>query len=68
MNTRLRKAREKAKLTQLQMAKKAGIGHTSYQIIEHNRTTPSVRTAIRIAKVLGVKVEEIFDEDLEPFI
>lgn len=41
-------------LTQRDIASKVGITEMSYQRYEHGQRTPDVRTAIRIAQVLGV--------------
>ena len=57
---KLRVAREKAKLTQKQVAKKADIAERLYQDYEYDKCEPAVRTAIRIAKALQTTVEEIF--------
>lgn len=46
--------------TQAQVAKEANIGERLYQDYEYNKRTPSVTTAIRIARVLGSTVEELF--------
>lgn len=56
----LRKAREKIGLTQKDLAKKANITTRGYQNYEMGIRKPSVDTAIKIAKVLGGTVEELF--------
>lgn len=55
LKNQLKRRREKAGLTQVQIAKKVGISEVSYQRIEYGSQRPSLRTAIRIADVLGVK-------------
>lgn len=62
MNTKLRKARKDARLTQLQVAEIVGISETHYQNIEYDNNEPGARTAIRIAKALNSTVEELFDD------
>ena len=57
---RLRAAREQSGKTQAQVAKEANIGERLYQDYEYNKRTPSVTTAIRIARALGRTVEELF--------
>lgn len=56
----LRAAREQSGKTQAQVAKETGIGERLYQDYEYNKRTPSVTTAIRIAKALGSTVEALF--------
>lgn len=60
MNERLKNARMKAEKTQAQMAKDAGISEVAYQLYEYGKREPGVKTALRIADVLGTTVEEIF--------
>lgn len=59
-NERLKNARLKKQLTQSQVADAVGIAEVSYQRIEYG-TNPSLRTAIRIARVLGSTVEDIWN-------
>lgn len=54
MKLRLRVTRKMLGKTQAQVAKEALISTTQYQNIEYGISEPSVRTAIRIADVLGV--------------
>ncbi len=56
----LRAAREKSGKTQAQVAKEVHISELSYQRYEYDQREPSVRTAIRIARVLGSTVETLF--------
>ena len=62
MNEALKKARQKAGLTQVKVADMAGITETSYQRIEYGIQKPSLRTALLIAKAVNSKVEELFKE------
>ena len=59
-NIDLVKARNKTGLTQVQVAKKAGIAEVSYQRIEYGTQRPTVDTAILIADALGVKAYKEF--------
>lgn len=63
MNVKLRAAREQSGKTQAQVAKDAGIKEQSYQKYEYDKSTPNVRTAIRIARAVESTVEEIFGEN-----
>lgn len=60
MNLKLKAAREKSGKTQAQVAKEVGISIAQYQNIEYGKSEPGVRTAIRIAEVLGVNVKTLF--------
>lgn len=53
-------AREAAGLTQAQAAKKAKVSERMYQGYEYDKNEPRVKAALRIAKVLGTTVEELF--------
>ena len=57
---KLKAAREQSGKTQAQVAKESGISETQYQNVEYDKSTPNVRTAIRIARAVGSSVEEIF--------
>ena len=59
-NTKLRGIREKKKLTQTQVAERAGISQQAYARIETGeRTDPIFSTAERIADALGVKLDDL---------
>lgn len=60
VNNKLKKARIKLGLTQVQVAKKANITEVSYQRIEYGSQRPSLTTALLIAKALQTTVEELF--------
>lgn len=60
MRNKLLKARREAKLTQQQIADLAGINRSYYAHIERAARRPSLIVAIKIAQVLGKRVEEIF--------
>lgn len=55
--------RERADMTQEEVARKAGIKRASYTNIETGARKPSVRTARAIAAVLGFDWTEFFKED-----
>ena len=60
MNAALLNARKLRGLTQAQIAKLAGIDRTVYTRIERGQRIPTVNTAIIIADILQVNVENIF--------
>ena len=48
-------------MTQEELAKKVGVSRQTIIAIEKGRYTPSVYLALKIARVLNKKVEEIFE-------
>ena len=60
MKNPLRDKRLDAGLTQVQVAKKAGVTERGYQRYEADERTPDARTAIKIAKALGTTVEQLW--------
>lgn len=60
MNTKLKEKREKTGLTQVEVAKKAGISARAYQNYEAEKRLPNVQTAKLIAKALNTTVEKLF--------
>lgn len=59
-NKALVKRREEQALTQVEVAKRAGVTERSYQKYEAGEQTPSVRIAKQIAKALNTTVEALF--------
>ena len=58
---RLQATRERAGLTQAQVAKLSGLTEQAYQRYEYGQNEPGVRTAIRIADALSVTdLRELF--------
>lgn len=60
MYTKLKKRREERGLTQVEIAKKAGISWRAYQTHEAGDRIPKADTAKLIAKALDSTVEELF--------
>ena len=60
MNIKLKNAREKTHLTQLEVAKKVGITVIAYQNYEAGRRVPNATTAKLIARALNSTVEKLF--------
>ena len=58
-NKILREARQRAGITQKELADHIGIAEVSYQRIEYGQR-PSLRTAIRIARALDTTVETLW--------
>lgn len=49
------------------LLKKAGISRQTVSLIERNDFTPSILTAIKIARIFGEPVEDIFIMEEEDF-
>lgn len=65
MRTRLKEFREKARLTQEQLADKVKVARQTILFLEKGQYNPSLRLAFRISRVLGMPVEELFSFDDE---
>lgn len=59
---RLRYFRNQMGLTQDELARKIGISKKSISAYETGRAVPPLRIALKIAKVLQVPVEELFQD------
>jgi len=60
LRTTMKVERAKRDLTQADLAALAGVTRRSINAIETGRMVPSVLLALRIARALGVTVEELF--------
>ncbi len=60
MSNQVRVLREQKGWTQAQLAERAQISRTAISAIEQGKSSPSVDAAIRLARALGRKVEEVF--------
>lgn len=63
---RLQRARERASLTQAELADRAGVSRQLVSSVEAGRHAPAVDAALRIAAVLGESVEALFGEPPGP--
>lgn len=52
-------------MTQQQLAEKAGVSRQTIIAIEAGKYSPSLDLAFRIAHIFGVKLEEVFEYELE---
>jgi len=50
----------KGEVTQKELADRAGINQSTLSDIEKQQTSPSAETALALARVLGVRVEDLF--------
>jgi transcriptional regulator with XRE-family HTH domain len=61
---RIRDLREERRLTQRELARRAGLTPSGVGFIEHGQTrNPSAETVVTIARALGVPVEELLVEE-----
>ena len=61
MKNYVREERTKKELTQVKLAEMVNVSRQTIISIETNRYTPSVILAIKLAGVLGKKVESLFE-------
>jgi DNA-binding XRE family transcriptional regulator len=64
----LRGARERLGLTQVELARRAGVSRQLVSGVEAGRHVPSVDAAIGLARVLGVSVERLFGPSQAPAV
>lgn len=67
MRNRLKELRARDGYNQTELAKKAGISRQTVSLIERNDFIPSILTAIKIARIFGEPVEDIFIMEEEDF-
>jgi len=59
----IRKIREEKGITREKLAFMAGASVTAIQNYEKGKQSPTIGVAMRIAKVLGVSLDELFEEE-----
>lgn len=60
---RLRQCRLRSLIsTQLELADKSGIDHTTISALESNRLFLSIRYALRLKEVLGCSLDDLYEE------
>jgi transcriptional regulator with XRE-family HTH domain len=63
IGTQVKRARERALLTQEELAVRAGIGTATLNRIEKDRVEPHFRTIRKIAKALDVDARDLIGDD-----
>jgi putative transcriptional regulator len=58
--------RERAGLSQGDLATAVGVSRQSINAIERNRYDPSLELAFKLAAYFECRIEELFDPDIEP--
>lgn len=66
MENRLRELREKAGWSQGELARRLGVSRQTVNAVETDKYDPSLPLALRLAKLFGVAVPEIFIDKWEP--
>ena len=61
MNNRLKVLRAERNWSQAELAEKLNVARQSVNAIETGKADPSLPLGMRIAKVFGVKVEDVFE-------
>ncbi|MCG3399520.1 helix-turn-helix transcriptional regulator [Staphylococcus massiliensis] len=60
MKSRLKELRARDGYNQTQLAKKAGVSRQTISLIERNDFMPSIMTAVKISRIFGEAVEDVF--------
>ncbi|HEY5057195.1 MAG TPA: helix-turn-helix transcriptional regulator [Acidobacteriaceae bacterium] len=63
MNNRLRELRAKKGWSQAELADRLEVSRQSVNAIETGKYDPSLPLAFRLARLFGMRIEEIFEED-----
>ncbi|MGF0031809.1 helix-turn-helix transcriptional regulator [Bariatricus sp. SGI.154] len=68
LRNHLKEYRARLGLNQTELGKKSGVSRQTISLIERGDYSPSVTLALKLAKICGVTVEDIFsyeEEDVE---
>lgn len=60
MKNRIRELRKSAKLSQEEIAKLCNVSRQTINAIENDKYDPSLKLAFNIAKILDVRIDELF--------
>ena len=63
MNNRIRELRARDNITQSDLAKLVGVRRETIVFLEKGKYNPSLKLAFAIAKVFGLKIEDVFNPD-----
>ncbi len=58
---KVRKLREQRKMSQLELAQKAGLDLTTINEVENGNRDPMLKTIWRISNALDIKISQLFD-------
>ena len=65
MKNSLRERRQEAGWSQARLAELAGVTRLTVISIEKGRFDPSLPLAFRLASLFGIRIEELFDPEIE---
>lgn len=60
VGNKIKEIRAELGMTQAQLAERVGVARVSIVAIETGRYIPTIETALRISKALGVPVDQVF--------
>jgi putative transcriptional regulator len=60
VNNRLKELREKALMTQEELAIRAGVSRQTIISLEKGRYNPSITLAYKLSRIFGLSIEEVF--------
>ncbi|MFH1424091.1 MAG: helix-turn-helix transcriptional regulator [archaeon] len=60
MHNKLREIRARHRVTQQELAERAGVTRQTIHAVENSKMIPSIKIGLKIAAALGYSVEEIF--------
>jgi putative transcriptional regulator len=63
MNNRMRELRGERGLSQAELGGRVGVSRQAINLVENGKHDPSLSLAFAIARVLGLRVDEIFTEE-----
>lgn len=63
IGARLLAMRKAARLSQRQLAERAGVPHAQISIIEKNKSSPSIATLRKVLSGMGLSMADFFDEE-----
>jgi putative transcriptional regulator len=63
MKNRMRELRAKRGLSQAELGGRVGVSRQAINLVENGKHGPSLSLAFAIARVLGLRVDEIFTEE-----
>ena len=66
MNNRIRDYREEKGWSQGELARRLGVSRQTINAVETDKYDPSLPLALRMSKLFGVAVTEIFIDEWEP--
>jgi len=60
MKNKIRENRARLRMTQEELARRAGVRRETIIYLEKGKYNPSLELAMKVARILGVKVDELF--------